>query len=444
VFNKRQFASGLSLLLGLGALVACGQVQRQVPQVIQKSESVLTVQLLPGQSKASIEKSYDGQVVVWNPEQGFAIVSTSRTKSSMATQSTQSSLEENQARFLASGMQTWMNGQSTLWAEGQSTLWAEGQSTLWAEGQSTLWAEGQFQIFPANSQVWTSIHLSEAHQRATSLGRNVKIAVLDTGIDLAHPMFKSSLVASSEMWDFVDQDLIPQEEGSLGVGGFGHGTAIAGIILQIAPAAKIMPLRVLGANGKGDVLHLAAAINFAVAKGAQIINLSLGSDEMSPAIEASLQAATDQGVLIVSSSGNDGQEKLSYPASFASLDNQKTGWQRLSVTSVSANLQKSTFANFGRGVEIAAPGELIASVAPNVSVATWTGTSMAVPVIAGGLALALGEKLTVPIKDLADELYQSVSGDLYNNSTNNQYKDLVGKGNLNLYTFLKNTTLTAN
>ncbi|NJK45302.1 MAG: S8 family serine peptidase, partial [Pleurocapsa sp. SU_196_0] len=192
--------------------------------------------------------------------------------------------------------------------------------------------------------------MDAAHNVATNLGQGVKVAVIDTGLDVQHPMFQGALVPASDMWDFVGNDADPQEEGVLGTGGFGHGTAVAGIVLQVAPAAKIMPLRVLGPDGSGDVTHLAAAIDWAVAKGARVINLSLGSDDMSPAVEASLQAATAQGALVVSSSGNANTTNISYPASHAHLDNTPTGsgWRRLSVTSIDATFNKSAFANYGK------------------------------------------------------------------------------------------------
>jgi thermitase len=451
-----QTKTWLTLTLSFTALVSCGlepqkpALPEAVPSMplttrMPSAESAFTVRVAPGDTMQSLEAQHGGKVVVWRPDRGFAVLGLERSTASLRVQSgSGSNPEPNHSRFLASGVRTWMNGQSSLWAEGQSSLWAEGQSSLWAEGKSILWAEGRFQLMPQNTDAWKQLKLEAAQGVARRLGRDVKVAIIDTGVDLQHPMFQGALVAASDMWDFVGNDPVPQDEGVLGTGGFGHGTNVAGIVLQIAPAAKIMPLRVLGSDGSGDVTHLAAAIDWAVSRGARVINLSLGSDELSPAVEAALQAATAQGALVVSSSGNANAENVSYPASSAHLENDTLGWQRLSVTSIGLAFEKSAFANYGAGLELAAPGESIFGPAPGGRVAAWTGTSMAAPMAAGALALALGETLSVPAINLANELHQSVGGDLYNNSTNAAFADLVGKGNLDLEAFLEDVIVPSN
>ncbi len=448
-----QTKTWLALTLSFAALVSCGLESQPQPLPedvssvplttrMPSAQSAYTVSLNSGDTLQAIEAEHGGKVVLWRPDRGFAVLGLERdlnTGSAVGArvQDGGSNPESNQRRFLASGVRTWMSGQSSLWAEGQSSLWAEGVSSLWAEGKSILWAEGRYRLVPQNDAVWKKLRLEEAHEVAKNFGRGVKVAVIDTGADLQHPMLRGALVPESEMWDFVGNDAVPQDEGTLGVGGYGHGTNVAGIVLQIAPAAKIMPLRVLGPDGSGDVTNLAAAIDWAVAKGAKVINLSLGSDIESPAVEAALTAATASGALIVSSSGNaNGQ--VSYPAANANVENDTLGWQRLSVTSIDNEFQKSEFANFGPEVEIAAPGETIFGPAPGGRLAAWTGTSMAAPMAAGALALALGQPLKVPAVDLADRLYQSLSGELYNGGNNENYKDKVGKGNLDLKTFIDN------
>jgi hypothetical protein len=125
----------------------------------------------------------------------------------------------------------------------------------------------------------TTIKLEEAHQisrGATTANPPVPVvvAVLDTGIDLSHPMFAGRLVPG---YDFVDGDDNPSEEGRPEIGPFGHGTHVAGIIAMVAPAAKIMPIRVLGTNGRGTAFTLALGVKFAVEHGADVINMSVST-----------------------------------------------------------------------------------------------------------------------------------------------------------------------
>ncbi|WP_036270628.1 S8 family peptidase [Meiothermus rufus] len=414
-----KFAQAAMGCIGIALLAGCGSASLGIEREAVGSRA-LRVEIAPGDSPQTLEHRYGGRMVVWNPQAGFALLQVDASNQSG---------EPNRRIFLASGQIAWMNG--------QSSLWAEGQSSLWAEGQSSLWAEGTYRLFPQNTPPWRQIGLDKAHAIATRMGRGVKVAVIDTGIDLNHPMIRTSLVPPNEWWDFVDNDPLPQEEGVLGEGGFGHGTNVAGIILQVAPAARIMPLRVLGPDGRGDVLALAAAIDWAMRHGAQIINLSLGSDDISPAVETTLQAAAAQGILIVASVGNRGNNHVSYPASLAHLED-RGGYQRLSVTSVRVDLEKSRFASYGPSVELAALGENIYGPAPDGRIAAWSGTSMAAPMASGALALALGEPLSVPAHMLADALYQSSNGVIYNNDTNRSFKDQVGKGLIDLESFLNN------
>jgi thermitase len=433
-------------ILSVGILVGCNTAPPPTLSVplttsMPNAQTAITVVVPQGASQAQIEAQHNGKVMVWQPQRQLAVLGSDAalTTAGQKRAASQAQHEANKKRFLGSAnTRSWMNGISTLWAEGISTLWAEGISTLWAEGISTLWAEGNYRVMPQNTNIWQQVRLEAAQRAAPNLGRNVKVAIIDTGVDLTHPMLQNALVSPSEHWDFVGNDAVPQDEGTEGVGGYGHGTAVAGIVLQIAPAAKIMPLRVLGSDGSGDVTHLAAAIDWAVQKGAKVINLSLGSQDFSPAVEAALQAATAQGVLVVSSAGNASSATLSYPASHAHIDNDGAGWQRLSVTSIDGSFEKSNFANYNAGLELAAPGEGVYAPVPNGRIASWSGTSMAAPMATGALVLALGQNLSVPLRDLADKLHQSVGSELYNNSTNQDHKDKVGKGNLNIETFIEN------
>jgi thermitase len=395
---------------------------------------VLTVTLEPNDKPRDVEQRYGGRVLIWE-EGNYALLSADEPSELQASarQSQNVTPEKNKKVFKSLG-EIGMNGRSSLWAGGTSRLWAGGRSTIWSGGRSRLWAGGEFTWMPENTSLWRQIKLEQGHALAPNLGYNVKVAVIDTGVDLTHPALQEALAPQNEWWDFYGNDALPQEEGSFADAGYGHGTNVAGIIRQIAPRATILPIRVLGPDGAGDVADVAAGIQWAMAKGAKVINLSLGSAESLKAVEEVIKLATSKGILVVASTGNTGDTKVTWPASSAAEGKNRL---RLSVTSVDARDKKSSFATYGRAVELSAPGELVYGPAPDLNMAAWSGTSQAAPMASGALALALGQTLVVPAQNLADELRVRAS-DVYNNSMNEAYKDGLGKGRLDLDEFLRN------
>jgi subtilisin family serine protease len=162
----------------------------------------------------------------------------------------------------------------------------------------------------------------------------------------------------------------------------GHGTHVSGIVARLAPDSKILPVRVLNVDGRGNVFILAYAIDWAVMQGADVINLSLGADADSEVLSDAVARAQEQGAVIVASAGNDNAETKKYPAAFPGV---------LSITAVDAANRKAVFANYGEDwVDLAAPGVGITSTIPvtgSLLYATWSGTSMATPFAAGAAAL---------------------------------------------------------
>ena len=144
--------------------------------------------------------------------------------------------------------------------------------------------------------------------------REIIIAVLDTGLQLAHPEFTGRVIAG---YDFVNNDEEPMDDN-------GHGTHAAGIaaagidnhigMVGICPECRIMPVKVLNHNNAGTWGGVAKGILYATDSGARIINLSLGAAVSSKTLEDAIEYAQAHNVLIVAAAGNMGVDRNFYPA----------------------------------------------------------------------------------------------------------------------------------
>ncbi|WP_329264381.1 S8 family serine peptidase [Streptomyces sp. NBC_01478] len=212
----------------------------------------------------------------------------------------------------------------------------------------------------------------------------VVVAVIDTGVDLDHPDLAGVLVPGR---DFVDGDTRPDDEN-------GHGTHVAGVIAAVsgngigiaggAPGARIMPVRVLGADGTGDPAVIADAVRWAVGHGADVINLSLGDTGQADRLrkggplDLALREAADRAV-VVAAAGNDSQVERVYRA----------GVPAVVVEAVGPDGQLAAFSNAGDPRSVAAPGVDILSTLPG-GYGRMSGTSMAAPHVAAEAALLIG------------------------------------------------------
>ena len=332
---------------------------------------------------AALQKAYNARMISWQTEGGFAL---------MATRSDQVPADPAHAPVIEKNANTISGGGMTAKISGKASIWASGGLQVWGSGKASIWASGQYSPLPENTNLWKQVHLEQAQAAAAKLGAGVKVAIIDTGVDPGHPAFAGALAPKNEWHDFYDDDADPTDVGVLGQGGYGHGSSTAGIVLQIAPKATILPLRALGPDGGGDVLSIARAIDWAVARGSNIINLSLGSTERSAAIQDAISRANKVGVLVTASAGNENKNALDYPAADASGSSGT-----LSIGSVSGTDVKSGFSNYGSTLELTAPGEEVFGPAPGQNaqggwnMAAWSGTSMSAPMAAGALALELAQ-----------------------------------------------------
>jgi thermitase len=345
--------------------------------------SVATVNITSGENQTALADKYGAKVISFHPEAGFAVLGFPAGQLSTLTTTTNTDFFAS-PEVQAAGNKAWGSGKGA-WGGGMKA-WGSGKGA-WGSGTTSPTLPSE------NSAVWSQINLYEATLAAKNFGAGIKVAVIDTGLDTTHPIFTGSLAPSSEWKDFVDNDTNPQEAGSSVDAGYGHGTAVAGIILQIAPKSIILPIRVLDKDGKGDLDDVIAAIDWAVQKGAKVINLSLGTDIYSSSLQTMLAYAASKKVLMTSSSGNEGiLDKGIFPAAHMWTQGSSPIFPYLyGVGSVTSGDIISSFSNYGVSSTGFAPGEAILTAYPSGQMIQATGTSFASPMMAGALALALSD-----------------------------------------------------
>jgi hypothetical protein len=391
----------------------------------------MTVTVQSGDTAQTIASKYDARVLTFHPETGEAVLSLTSARAGRLSREAYDATDPNDNTIqaqqdtvdAASSTQSNMGGWS-VWGSGWS-VYGSGQSSDLTGSPST----------GPNASIWSKIRLSQGLGKARKGGAGMIVAVIDTGIDLAHPAFSGRLVASDQMWDFVEGDAVPQEVYVNGSSkGYGHGTSVAGIVAQVAPNAKIMPLRVLGPDGAGDTDAVIAAINWAVTHGADVVNLSLGTKYLA-SLSSEINWATWKGVMMVCSAGNTGDTNVTFPANSSGYSSY---WGDLTIGVASSNLNdvKSSFSTYGN-VEMTAIGENVTTPAPGNRVAKWNGTSMASPMVAGGLALALAERWYPWNSLLALGRTMSSTADNIDKSNDKSLKGSLGFGRLNLERFMQ-------
>ncbi|MFD6226424.1 type VII secretion-associated serine protease mycosin [Streptomyces sp. NPDC060232] len=223
-------------------------------------------------------------------------------------------------------------------------------------------------------------------------GASVRVAVIDTGVDRANPQLSGALDIGAGK-DFVDP-----KGGDGTTDTVGHGTKVAGLIaarpqqgtgfVGLAPDATVIPIRQNDGQGKGNALTLSQAIDHAVAKGAQVINISQDTDVPLSAdseLGKSVQKAIAANIVVVASAGNDGmsgQKRKTYPAAFPGV---------LAVAASDRNNERAAFSQPGDFIAVAAPGVDMVSTVPGFGQCIDNGTSFSAPYVAGLAALLRAE-----------------------------------------------------
>lgn len=226
-------------------------------------------------------------------------------------------------------------------------------------------------------------------------GQGIRVAVLDTGVQGVPVGARLDLVGQGEFGD--------------------HGALVASILQQALPGGDIMDVQVMSADGTGDSYTVAKGIREAVDGGANLINMSIGTRGNSRALEEAVQHALDHNVLIVASSGNEGVERILYPAAYEGV---------LSVAAIDAEERHLHFSNRGEGVDLAAPGVGVSiDLDTEAEPVSFSGTSAAAPFVTASAGIALSSDGSLDVAGL-----RAILEDTANDTGEPGRNTLTGKG----------------
>jgi major intracellular serine protease len=265
------------------------------------------------------------------------------------------------------------------------------------------------------------------------LGGGSVVAVIDTGCDLNHESLKDQIVGGGNFTSDYSSDFNNYQDNN------GHGTHVAGIIaannnkyqIGVAPAAKLLILKALTFNGSGSIASVVNALYFALTwrgvngEKVDIVCLSLGSRVSDPLLMEAIQYLVSKNILIVVASGNDGdgtiKEEYRYPGYYNDV---------IQVGAIDRSKNPTAFSNNNQEIDIAAPGDTIFSTFLDNGYRSLSGTSMAAPFIAGGLALLKQQSKQLFKRELTEaEMYaQLIKSTEFHEDT----VSFTGNGVLNL------------
>ncbi len=239
----------------------------------------------------------------------------------------------------------------------------------------------------------TRLGLDAAH--AASTGAAMVVAVLDTGVDPTHPVLAGAVLPGI---DFVDPggaaldtaDGIDQDGDGVADELHGHGTFVAGVVRLVAPEARILPVRVLNDEGRGDGWAIIAGMHAAIDRGVEVINVSIRSTNYSSGVDDAVEEAEQLGIVVVAAAGNFDLDRREFPAARNGV---------LGVVAVDHEDRKADFSSYNDRMFICAPGDTdfgtgmpvpgraVIGPRPGGGYAAWEGTSFATPMVAGAAAL---------------------------------------------------------
>ncbi len=234
---------------------------------------------------------------------------------------------------------------------------------------------------PAQVVPWGVTKIGAEQAWGSSTGADVKVAVVDTGIDLDHPDLVDNVRGG---FNAINPRKQPDDDN-------GHGTHVAGIIaaanngfgvVGVAPEASLYAVKVLGASGSGYLSDIIEGLGWCADNGIQAVNMSLGTSADVDSFHQAIATVAQKGVILVASAGNSGPgfDTVSYPAKYDEV---------IAVAATDQNNVAAYFSSTGPAVELAAPGVNIYSTVKGGGYTSMSGTSMAAPHVSGTAALVI-------------------------------------------------------
>jgi subtilisin family serine protease len=212
-------------------------------------------------------------------------------------------------------------------------------------------------------------------------GFEIKVAILDTGIDLEHPDLMDNIKGNVNM-------IKPSKNGN---DKNGHGTHVAGVVaainndigvIGIGPEVSLYAVKVLDNQGRGWESDLIDGLDWCIDYGMQVVNMCFGSEEDNESFHEAVIKAYDAGMILVASAGNNGEYggAIEYPAKYP---------ETIAVSAIDEDDHFASFSSYGPEIDLTAPGVDIKSTYKNGSYRIMSGTSMSAPHVTGTVALIL-------------------------------------------------------
>jgi subtilisin family serine protease len=234
---------------------------------------------------------------------------------------------------------------------------------------------------PQQEFLWNMLLIGAELAWPQMLGTSVRVAVLDTGVDLDHPDLYANIKGHINI-------IKPKKSGD---DDSGHGTHVAGIVaaadnaigvIGVGPEIDLYAVKVLDKKGAGWLSDLIDALDWCIDNDIQIINMSLGSLEDNSSFHEAVKNAYQAGIILIAAAGNYGQQGgiISYPARYS---------ETIAVSSVDQFGNLDPFSSFGNEIDITAPGVEVRSTYKDGYYALMSGTSMSAPHVTGTAALIL-------------------------------------------------------